>query len=114
MERIKFNAGKVMGAVAILSMLPAGTAQSRADEGIGVWEAKLMYSPSASMLEAEDRGRVNIISGATEREVHGFMDAGFERIDHMMFVRTIKSAENGTPEIDPQSGEVVVEDDGCD
>lgn len=41
------------------------------------------------------------------------MDKHYERIENMMFIRVIKSDEEGNPKVDPVSGEAIVEDDGC-
>jgi hypothetical protein len=41
------------------------------------------------------------------------LDEQFERVDNMMFIRTIKTDKTGAAERHPETGEVAYEDDGC-
>lgn len=90
-----------------LALLGATLAQGEAAagaRGAESWQLKQLHTPSPSLREAEQRGRVTIYDGLNVAEVNQAMDEQFERIESMMFIRT----EHPTPE-----GKVLVEDDGC-
>ena len=79
----------------------------------GDWQEKMLLNPSDSQLKLEQRGRVMIYDGLTDKQIASAMDAQFDRIESMMFVRTIVTDEQGEAERDTETGEVIVEDDGC-
>jgi hypothetical protein len=41
------------------------------------------------------------------------MDTQYDRIESMMFVRTIVTNDEGNAMHDSETGQVIVEDDGC-
>jgi len=68
-----------------------------------------LFNPTRGQLKAEARGRVMIYDGLDHAVVERALDEQFERIEHMMFVRTRQTASDD----DDGDGEVIVEDDGC-
>ena len=70
-----------------------------------VFQQKVLFSPNKSQLKAEARGRVMIYDGLENTEVERALDQQFDRIEHMMFVRTRHTETDG---------EVSYEDGGCD
>jgi len=54
-----------------------------------------------------------IYDGLKDTQIRKAMDTQFDRIESMMFVRTVVTNEEGNVERDSESGQVVVEDDGC-
>ena len=56
--------------------------------------------PSEAQLAKEQKGRVNIYDSMRESDVDWALDTQFERIDSMMFVRTIRVTEAGELEMD--------------
>ena len=70
-----------------------------------VYQNKVLFSPTGSQLKAESRGRVMIYDGLDNAVVERALDEQFDRIEHMMFVRTRHTEPDG---------EVSYEDDGCD
>lgn len=92
-------------AVSLASADPAHAAAS--------WQEKMLFKPSVSQLQLEKRGRVMIYDGMTNAQVARAMDTQFDRIDSMMFVRTIATDSEGKILRDEETGDVVVEDDGC-
>ncbi len=78
------------------------------------WQVRMLNQPSEAQLALEEKGRVFIYDGLTDVQVESALDQQFERMESMMFVRTVLTEVNGEKLTDPESGEVVVEDDGCD
>ena len=93
---------------AVLVLDVAGPAQAQDS-----WQEKMLFNPSASQLELEKRGRVMIYDGLKDTQVTEAMDTQFDRIQSMMFVRTVATDPEGEILRDKETGDVVVEDDGC-
>lgn len=85
-----------------------------AGTGAGAWSHTMLYNPSASQLEAEARGLVMIYDGFTDRDVEAVLDDQFDRVQAMMFTRTVVTTANGKPARDPRTGNTLTENDGCD
>ena len=69
------------------------------------WQMRMLFNPPESQLNVEKRGRIMIYDGLKEARIERLMDTQFDRIESMMFVRTIIT--------DNETGEDTVEDDGC-
>ena len=65
-------------------------------------------------LRWERSGHVMIYEGMTDREVERAMSHHFDRIQGMMFINTVVTDDDGTPQKDPETGLIVTEKDGCD
>ena len=78
------------------------------------WQLRMLNQPSEAQLALEKKGRVFIYDGLTDVQVEKAVDQQFERMGSMMFVRTVLTDRNGERLTDPESGAVMVEDDGCD
>ena len=78
------------------------------------WQEKMLFQPTPAQLSMEEsRDRVMIYHGLTDVQVAQAMDQQFERIEHMMFTGTVITDDHGVAELDPATGEIRVEDDGC-
>jgi hypothetical protein len=66
-----------------------------------------------SQLNLEQRGRIMIYDGLTDKQIAMALDTQFDRIESMMFVRTIVTNDEGDAMRDNETGQVIVEDDGC-
>ena len=77
------------------------------------WQEKMLFTPSASQLEREKRGRIMIYDGLKDIQIAQAMDTQFDRIQSMMFVRTVATDSGGEILRDKETGNVVVENDGC-
>jgi len=102
----------------IHTLLPvlAGTALLAAVSTAGAadaWQERLLLDPPQGQLDAEARGRIMIYDGLTDAQIAQAMDEQFERIESMMFVRTIHTDERGEVLRDAETGEAQAEDDGC-
>jgi hypothetical protein len=77
------------------------------------WQYNRLFNPSPADRKAELRGQVVIYDGLTDVTENKAIDQNFDRMQNMMFTRTVVTDENGDPMIDPVTGNEVVEDDGC-
>jgi hypothetical protein len=98
--------GMALAAITTLGMAQPLAAADR-------WQERMLFDPPPSQLAAEQRGRIMIYDGMTEAQVARAMDSQFDRIDSMMFVRTIHTDERGAIARDPETGTVETDDDGC-
>ena len=81
------------------------------------WQMARLLNPTQVDQKAEENGRVMIFDRLTDREVARALDEQFDRLEHMMFTRTVVTDDSGQPRKDPHTGELVTEsvyDDGCD
>ena len=78
------------------------------------WQTNALFHPSPRQLEAEHNGRVMIYHRLADTEVAKAMDTQFDRIESMMFTGTVVTDDGGEPLRNKDTGEEVVEDDGCD
>lgn len=77
------------------------------------WFQNRLFAPNEQQRELERKGQVVIYDGLYDTEVNRAMETQFERIEYMMFVGTIITDENGEPEHDTNTGELMKEDDDC-
>lgn len=96
--------------VLAVSLVPG---MAGADENYRKWQTDRLYTPTKQQLAREKSGRVIIFDGLRDSEVEQAMDSQFDRLDSMMFVRTIVTDKVGAPLTDEQ-GSYVTEDDDCD
>lgn len=92
-----------------------GTAKANED-GVTLeeWQLGLIYYPSASMLEREAQGFVFIYDGLPDVTVEKILDDKYDRIEYMMFTRVKQTDGNGAALVDPETGDELLFDDGCD
>jgi hypothetical protein len=76
-------------------------------------ELRRLFEPTAAERQQESKGRIYIYDGLTDKDVARAMDEEFERVESMMFIRLKPTDEQGEVLKDPESGEELVEDDGC-
>ena len=113
-----------MGAVAIsLLSVAVAVAVAVADPGLGLvhdpdralrdWQVRRLMQPSPYELKKERSGSVYIYDGLTEREVETALDTNFDRIQHMMFMGTVRTDASGQPLRDTATGQLIQESGGC-
>ena len=92
------------------------TGLSYADESVSSesWQMRRLLNPTPAELAGEKKGRVMIYDGLTDKTVDKALDENFDRIGALMFTRTVVTDEAGNPLRDPDTGEIVIEEDGCD
>ncbi len=91
-------------------LLASGQLKAASDD----WQLRMLNQPSEAQLALEKKGRVFIYDGLTDAQVEQAVDQQFERMHSMMFVRTVVTDADGESMTDPETGELIVEDDGCD
>lgn len=78
------------------------------------WQQRRLMQPTPDELHWEQAGNVMIYDGLTDHQVATAMDRHFNRIQAMMFTRVVVTDETGTPKEDPDTGQTIIENDGCD
>ena len=78
------------------------------------WQLRMLNQPSEAQLALEAKGRVFIYDGLTDAQVEQAVDQQFDRMGSMMFIRTVVTDTDGETMTDPVTGELMVEEDGCD
>lgn len=92
---------RLIGLLAGMLLAPLPTTAGAEDS----FQQNVLFNPTAAQLKAEARGRVMIYDGLDNAVVERAIDAQFDRMESMMFVRTRHTAPDG---------EVSYADDGCD
>lgn len=59
------------------------------------WELQHLHAPADALLQAERRGRITIYDSVSVTDVDKALDDQFDRIDSMMFVRTVYPMPDG-------------------
>ena len=78
------------------------------------WQTARLFAPTQADRKSEEKGRVMIYDGVTDKDVQRALDEQFDRLDHMMFTRVVVTDETGAPRRS-EDGELVTEgNDGCD
>ena len=78
------------------------------------WQQRRLEQPTEAELQWEGAGHVMIYEGMKDREVERAMDHHFNRVQGMMFIKTLVTDDDGSPVKDPKTGKFVTEHDGCD
>jgi len=100
----------VISTLVMLAVIVTHPAAASADS----WQDKLLFSPTPAQLEMEEsRDRIMIYEGLKDVQVAEAMDSQFDRIEHMMFTGTVVTDDQGEVLIDEETGNAMVEDDGC-
>ena len=76
------------------------------------WQLRRLMQPTPPELAREAKGEVFIYENLKDTEVKAALDASFDRIEHMMFVGTVKTDESGEVQRDPNTSTPVLEDNG--
>lgn len=92
-------------------LLIAATAAAMADARDA--QLRRLFEPTPADLRQEQVGKVYIYEGLTDADIARAMDEAFDRVDSMMFIRVPVTDDKGEVVKDPETGENVVQDDGC-
>lgn len=96
------------------SCLCAHQALADPDEPVdSPWQVNRLLHPNARQVALEQSGKVFVYYSLTDKLVDRAMSDNFDRIEYMMFARTIKTNNRGEPLRNRRTGELVAEDDGC-
>ncbi|MGB5735890.1 MAG: hypothetical protein WBM40_15750 [Thiohalocapsa sp.] len=101
-------------ALAVSTVLVGSNVAGAADEAdVTDIELRRLLEPTPSELAQEESGRIYIYDGLRDIDVDHAMREHFDRVEHMMFIRTKETDETGALKRDKETGEAIVEDDGC-
>ncbi len=64
------------------------------------YQQRILFSPDADILESEARGRIMIYDGLRNAIVETALNEQFERIENMMFIRTLYIQDDGDYEVE--------------
>jgi len=67
-----------------------------AQDALDVWQLNALHNPGQELLRAEAKGRITIFDGIDNSDVEKALDEQFDRIGHMMFIRTRHQQEDGS------------------
>jgi len=109
---VLLKAGAMLPVLSMAMLLGAAPARA-ADADVSRIELRRLLEPSPAERAEEARGRIYIYEGLRDSDIQHALDDEFHRIQNMMFIRTIKTDDEGKVERHPDTGEVEVEDDGC-
>ena len=98
----------------IVCMFASAPLCASSDTVIESWQMTRLFKPTQADLVREARGSVMIYDGLTDKTIDKALDSHFERIDAMMFTRVVVTDDAGEPLRDEVTGEIIVEDDGCE
>ncbi|MCU0936341.1 MAG: hypothetical protein MUF66_09790 [Gammaproteobacteria bacterium] len=103
-----------LGAVlfAIPLHVPVLAQEVAAAAGADRWQVRRLMQPAPAELAREAKGEVFIYENLKDTEVKAALDANFDRIEHMMFIGTVKTDERGEVQKDPSTSAPVLEDNG--
>lgn len=84
-------------AIIVMSTILNGAVQAAV---ASEWDRKQLFGPSQALLSKEKTGHVTIYEGVYASDVERAMDEQFDRMESMMFVRTLYPVEQGSYEAD--------------
>ena len=97
-----------------VAMLPFQTSHS--DDFTDIhenWQLKRLMHPTKNQLSRELHQQVFIYIGLMDKDVNRAMDLYFDRIESIMLANVIVTDDEGNPKLDPETGAVMTEEDGC-
>jgi hypothetical protein len=101
----------VIPALILLAIIIANPVSASADS----WQERMLFKPTPAQLDMEQsRGRIMIYEGLKDTQVANALDSQFGRIEHMMFTGTVVTDNRGEALVDEETGEVMIENDGCE
>lgn len=102
------TAALLMGPLCLPVFAQGGSAARASDR----WQIRRLMQPTPAERAREKKGEIFIYENLKDTEVKAALDANFDRIEHMMFVGTVKTDESGEVRKDPGTNMPVVEDNG--
>lgn len=97
-----------------VALMQAPAVTAAADASHTEWQLRRLFAPTTREVERESKGRVFIYHRLPDTAVARALDEQFDRVDAMMFTGVIITNSEGKEVRDPDTGDPLVEDDGCD
>lgn len=102
----------VLSSLAATAVLAFGAGSVEADD-LREIQLRRLLEPTPAELAQEREGRIYIYESLTKEDIERAMEAEFNRVESMMFIRVPKTDESGEIMRDEETGDVMVEEDGC-
>ena len=99
-----------LAAIALSLSAPASAADN---DRIDSYRQNTLFHPSSDQLRRESQGFVYTYDGMTGKTIDKAMDDQPGRIQSMMFVNKKKTGKDGNPLRNPETGEILADDDDC-
>ena len=112
----KFKMDTVRTSIVIAScvgMICVGTLAQAMGDAERQWQQNVLTSPTQQQIALEHKGHIVILDGLTDKIVEQVLNTQFERLGSLMFTRVVITDAKGKPKKDPETGQVMTEDDGC-
>jgi hypothetical protein len=81
------------------------------DDALYRWYRERLFQPNERQIAEERAGKVVIYDGLLDTDVARALDEEFDRVDAMMFIRTVVTEPSGEPKRDEATGDIVADDD---
>lgn len=111
---MKSVTGRIIFACVVCSAINAPLLADTPDLPHTRWQMKQLFQASTAQLQREQNNHVFIYHNLPDKVVELAMDKQFDRLESMMFTGIIITDKQGSPLSDPETGEIITEDDGCD
>lgn len=98
-------------AILLFSGFGAEAATTKVEGALYKWQVRRLLEPNQLELERETKGAVFVYQGLKDTDVELAMDTYPERIGQMMFVKVIRTDEQGNIMRHPETGEPIMDDD---
>jgi len=105
---------QITSAIILVSLYFLPVIAGAAEQSSDAWQITRLFHPNQADLKGEAKGRVMIYDGVTDKVVEKALDEQFDRVGSMMFTSVIVTDEQGEPARDPDTGNIITEEDGCD
>lgn len=106
---------RLIGLLAALLVSEGAAVEKDLDQVYRDWQLKRLHNPSVMHRQAEQNYSIFIYDGLYDTDVVEAMETQFDRLENMMFIRTVITNEDGTPRVDAETLAVETEtdDDDC-
>ena len=105
---------KRLGIACMLFATTGASVFAESDDAVHTsWQLQRLFDPTPGQVQRESDNRVFIYNELPDTVIDRALNEQFNRVDRMMFTGTIVTDNEGSPIVNPDTGEPVTIDDGC-